>query len=439
MFYEYFSFSQASESRIALVIGNSSYPTSPLINPSNDAKDVALILKQLNFEVIEQKDAKFLEMEKAVREFGNRLRQSKGIGLFFYAGHGIQVNGRNYLIPVDADIQDEIEVKHKSLDVDLILGKMELAENDVNLLILDACRNNPFERRFRSGIGRGLAQMSAPSGTVIWYATRPGKIAFDGKGRNSPFTRHLLNTLGKDDIKAREVISRIAVAMREEGIRQEPWQEGIWLNDFYFSQTTSATLSDSAAIKSTKNNNSPKVEALGFPADKKKSKVSTPTKTELAKIDKQSKQNKDDKQHQLIGKFPDIMGVYGGTGTIASYTAATSGGVRQYWNATNTILDQNLNGVFQMELEASSMLCEGEGKFSNENEISGLYKCRCRGAEFAFCSVNFGNTHINLKFKGKLSKNLNEIEFNYSGVTKESNHSTARVIIKERTKALRKK
>lgn len=224
----------AQGGRAALVIGNSDYPLSPLQNPVNDATDIAASLRRLGFNVIHRENATHIEMENAVREFGEVLTRSKGIGIFFYAGHGVQVNGHNFLIPIDADIQDETEVKHKALDVDFVLGKMELADNQVNLLILDACRNNPFERRFRSITSRGLAPMNAPSGTVIWYATRPGKVAMDGRGRNSPFTRYLLDTLQQEGTEARKIISHIAVAMRDEGLRQEPWQEGIWLEDFYF-------------------------------------------------------------------------------------------------------------------------------------------------------------------------------------------------------------
>ena len=226
--------SAGANDRIALVIGNSDYPSSPLRNPVNDANDIADRFRELGFEVIHYENTTYQEMENAVREFGRLLDEIKGIGIFFYAGHGLQVNGRNYLMPVDAEIQDETEVKHKALDVDFVLGKMELAQNSVNLLILDACRNNPFERSFRSVTSRGLAPMNAPSGTVIWYATRPGKVASDGHGRNSPFTRNLLDTLSQQNVEARKVISKIAVSMRNEKLKQEPWQEGIWLQDFYF-------------------------------------------------------------------------------------------------------------------------------------------------------------------------------------------------------------
>ena len=242
----------SANDRIALVIGNSDYPSSPLRNPVNDANDIAERFRQLGFKVIHYENTTYLEMENAVREFGNLLDEIKGIGIFFYAGHGLQVKGRNYLMPVDADIQDETEVKHKALDVDFVLGKMELAQNSVNLLILDACRNNPFERSFRSVASRGLAPMNAPSGTVIWYATRPGKVASDGQGRNSPFTRNLLDTLSKRNVEARKVISQIAVSMRDEKLKQEPWQEGIWLEDFYFMKgDTSLSANESTATKST--------------------------------------------------------------------------------------------------------------------------------------------------------------------------------------------
>ena len=236
--------------RLALVIGNSAYPASPLRNPANDASDIAVRLQQLGFKVLHYENTTHLQMENAVREFGNLLDEIKGIGIFFYAGHGLQVNGKNYLMPVDADIQDETEVKHKALDVDFVLGKMELAQNSVNLLILDACRNNPFERSFRSVTSRGLAPMNAPSGTVIWYATRPGKVASDGQGRNSPFTRNLLTTLSQKNVEARKVISQIAVSMRDEKLQQEPWQEGIWLRDFYFLKED-----DISTINQTNTNN----------------------------------------------------------------------------------------------------------------------------------------------------------------------------------------
>ena len=161
-----------SRARVALVIGNSKYAESPLKNPVNDARAMARTLRKLGFEVEEKTDLGYIAMNKAVEGFGKKLKPG-GVGLFYYAGHGIQVGGANYLVPVDADIEDENEVRFKAVDAGLVLAKMEQSRGDVNLVVLDACRNNPLARSFRSA-GRGLANMDAPSGSIIAYATSPG-------------------------------------------------------------------------------------------------------------------------------------------------------------------------------------------------------------------------------------------------------------------------
>ena len=162
----------ASEARIALVIGNSNYKSAPLRNPVNDAKAIADKLQGLGFKVTLKLDQDQKSMAEAIRVFGNQLKAG-GAGLFYYAGHGMQVRGRNFLIPVDADIQNEDEVPYRSVDANEVLSKMETAKNRLNLMILDACRNNPFSRKFRSS-SQGLAQMDAPSGTLVAFATAPG-------------------------------------------------------------------------------------------------------------------------------------------------------------------------------------------------------------------------------------------------------------------------
>ena len=150
--------------RNALVIGNGAYRFAPLHNPTNDAKDMANVLQELGFIVIHKENASLREMEESLDEFWSRLKKG-GVGLFFYAGHGVQVRGRNYLIPVDAKISVEQDVKYECLEAGKVLGRMEDAENDLNLVILDACRNNPFERGWRS-VDRGLARMDAPTTLV---------------------------------------------------------------------------------------------------------------------------------------------------------------------------------------------------------------------------------------------------------------------------------
>lgn len=159
-----------SEKRVALVVGNAAYRTSPLKNPVNDARAMAHALRANGFQVIARENVSQKEMRRAIIEFGERLRDG-GIGLFYYAGHGLQVGGRNYLVPVDAEIRSESEVE--SVDVASVLARMETARNRLNIVVLDACRDNPFARSFRS-TSRGLASIDAPSGTIIAYATAPG-------------------------------------------------------------------------------------------------------------------------------------------------------------------------------------------------------------------------------------------------------------------------
>ena len=176
----------AQQSRIALVIGNSSYKSSPLQNPLNDANDMAVVLRKLGFSVQLKINADQRSMEDSIRTFGKELR-SGGIGLFYYAGHGLQVDGRNYLIPIGADVESEADVKYEAVDAGRVLAQMEDAENSMNIIILDACRNNPFARSFRSS-QKGLAKMDAPVGSILAYSTAPGSVAADGSGRNGLYT-----------------------------------------------------------------------------------------------------------------------------------------------------------------------------------------------------------------------------------------------------------
>ena len=225
----------APEARTALVIGNSAYRhTSPLANPSNDASDMAAMLKGLDFEVISGVDSSRAEMDRLIREFGKRLRERGGMGLFYYAGHGVQVEGRNYLIPVDADIRAENEVKLASYDVGWILAAMENAGNNLNIVILDACRNNPFSRSWRSA-SDGLAQIDAPMGTLIAYSTAPGRVAADGIGRNAPYTAALLKALNVPDLSEADLFKMVrAEVQASTGGRQTPWEQTSLTGKFVF-------------------------------------------------------------------------------------------------------------------------------------------------------------------------------------------------------------
>ncbi len=160
------SFSQ-SERRIALVIGNGNYKHAPLKNPVNDAKDIGDALTNLGFTVILKTNVNQRTTEETIREFGKKLR-SDGVGLFYFAGHGLQVEGRNYLLPIGADIESEADIKYEAVDAGRVLSQMEEAENGLNIVILDACRDNPFARSFRSS-ERGLAKMDAPERSILAY------------------------------------------------------------------------------------------------------------------------------------------------------------------------------------------------------------------------------------------------------------------------------
>ena len=222
-----------SQTRTALVIGNSEYKFSPLKNPANDASDMASALRDSGFDVILKINASQLSMEKAIKSFGKKLR-SGGIGLFYFAGHGLQVEGRNYLLPVDADIESESDVKYDAVDAGRVLGKMEDAGNDLNIVILDACRNNPFARSFRSA-DKGLAKMDAPTGSFIAYATAPGSVAADGDGRNGLYTQYLLQYMKEPNLSVERVFKKVRLAVvNDTALKQTPWESSSLLGDFYF-------------------------------------------------------------------------------------------------------------------------------------------------------------------------------------------------------------
>jgi len=173
------------------------------------------------------------DMEAAIRNFGKRLHDG-GVGLFYFAGHGMQVNGRNYLIPADAEIETESDVRYEAVDAGRVLGKMEDAGNEMNIVILDACRDNPFTRNVRS-TGKGLVQMESPKGSIIAYSTGPGAVAVDGGGRNSVYTKHLLNHMTTSGITIEQVFKRVRVdVISETAEKQIPWESSSLTGDFYF-------------------------------------------------------------------------------------------------------------------------------------------------------------------------------------------------------------
>jgi hypothetical protein len=223
-----------AERRLALVIGNSAYPAAPLRNPVNDVKDFGAALADSGFEVTRLENANLREMRSALRDFGDRLKKEGGVGLFYFAGHGMQVKGRNYLIPVAAQIEREDEVEFESLDANLVLEKLDSAGNRFNIVIFDACRNNPFARSFRSST-QGLAQMDAPTGAVVAFATSPGSVASDGGGRNGLYSQHLIESVRRPGLKIEEVFKQVRAAVRRDSSgKQTPWESTSLEGDFYF-------------------------------------------------------------------------------------------------------------------------------------------------------------------------------------------------------------
>jgi len=218
--------------RLALVIGNSAYPdVAALRNPVNDATDIAAKLADFGFSVTLKTDLPLRQMLRTLTEFGDKIQPGTEV-LVFYAGHGMQVRGKNYLIPIDAEIRSEASVSSEAVDVDQLLDKFSPAR--MSLVILDACRHNPFERRFRGG-GQGLAQINAPSGTLIAYATAPGRVAADGEGRNGLYTEELLAAMDIPGIKVEDVFKRVrGNVIRKSNEAQTPWESSSLTGDFYF-------------------------------------------------------------------------------------------------------------------------------------------------------------------------------------------------------------
>src|SRR3984885_11386400 len=228
---------QAAETRIALVVGNSAYASGPLLNPANDARLVAQALSQLGFEVIERRDADQNTMKRAIQEFGERLDKGgpQAVGLFYYAGHGVQLNGRNYLIPTKANIEREGDVEIEAVSADWVIEQMRYARNRLNIVILDACRNNPFNRSMRSA-DRGLASMDAPAGILIAYSTAPGAVAEDGSGRNSPYTTALTRAMLEVHQPLEQVFKHVrADVMSATAGKQVPWEASSLTGEDYYS------------------------------------------------------------------------------------------------------------------------------------------------------------------------------------------------------------
>ena len=225
------------ERRVALLIGNGNYIRGgSLDNPVNDVRAMKRALEGLGFTVLKYENCSQKTMKKAMDKFGRKLR-GQDVGLFFFSGHGVQARGHNYLIPTDAKLDNENDAEYNCVRAGRILANMESARSKTNIVILDSCRHNPFERSWRRGTeGAGLAFMNAPSGSLIAYSTAPGKTASDGAGKNSPYTAALLQHIDTPNITVLQMFQRVrSTVMKRTANQQIPWEATSLKGDFCFS------------------------------------------------------------------------------------------------------------------------------------------------------------------------------------------------------------
>lgn len=237
---------RAEEARVALVIGNNSYANArPLANPINDAAVMADSLRSVGFTVILRTDADLKAMKSAVREFVQAL-PTGGVGLVYYAGHGVQVKGQNYLIPIDATMAEEFEVPDETVALDSLLRGLEQGGTALNIIVLDCCRDDPYSRSWRGarttgGVGGLSMPADMPQGMFIAFSTSPGKTAADGDGANSPYTLSLVEEIARPGLDFEKVFKNVGakVAKATQG-QQEPWFNTKFYGDFVFNPTGSA-------------------------------------------------------------------------------------------------------------------------------------------------------------------------------------------------------
>jgi len=250
-----------TNNRYALVIGNSNYHyATKLKNPLNDSADLAETLTKLRFETTLVQNATNIKIKKSINNFLSKLKKTGGVGLFYYAGHGVQFEGSNYLIPIETKAGTEIEIKNQSFNISSLLNGMRKIKTATNIIILDACRDNPFKNAHQPGarsrsvatgknrslirtaiprLDSGLSKLDAPSNTLIAFATAPGKVAIDGSGRNSPYTSQLITSLQRSGLTIGEVFRQVRLSVvKQSGGKQIPWESSSLLKNFYFKHRT---------------------------------------------------------------------------------------------------------------------------------------------------------------------------------------------------------
>ncbi|WP_206387563.1 caspase family protein [Vibrio owensii] len=227
----------------ALVVGNGAYPLQELKNSTNDADDMSQKLSEFGFSVIKLTDATKKSIDESVNSFRDNLNSNE-IGLFYFAGHGMQIEGENYITAVDSDFKTEIDAKYSSYPLNKIIEIMEKSENKTNIIILDACRNNPYLRAWnRDPSLDGLAPVYAPKGTIIAFSTSPGEVASDGVKRNGAYTEALLQHIGVPDIPIEDMFKRVrnSLAVTTKG-SQTSWEHTSLSGDFFFNLSLGSSI-----------------------------------------------------------------------------------------------------------------------------------------------------------------------------------------------------
>jgi Caspase domain len=220
----------AAEPRTALIVGNAAYSNAPLKNPVNDANDMAAVLRGAGFEVILKTDADQRGILDGVRSFNSALKAKGGVGLFFFSGHGAQVNGENYLVPVGAPITSGAALRSQAVTASEVVDAMAAARNGLNIVVLDACRDNPM-----GGTAQGLSRIDSSASLFVSFATSPGKVALDGSGRNSPYTKHLAQAVNAANLSLEETFKRTLKGVYQETRgEQTPWISSSFFGDFVF-------------------------------------------------------------------------------------------------------------------------------------------------------------------------------------------------------------
>ncbi|MGL1891844.1 MAG: SUMF1/EgtB/PvdO family nonheme iron enzyme [Spirochaetaceae bacterium] len=225
-----------SENKYALVIGNSSYSSAPLKNPVNDANDLSTTLKSVGFNVTKVTNGSKRDIKEAVKSFKSKI-SSGDTALFYYSGHGIQVDGKNYIIPVGSDLVEESDVEYEAVEMDYILSTLEDSSSGKNIIIFDACRNNALQRSSKSATKGLVMTKREVSESIIIYATAPGKVAYDGNGRNSPFVKSLMNNIKFSNVGIASLMMKVIKDVKNETEgKQTPWVLSSLTEDFYFTK-----------------------------------------------------------------------------------------------------------------------------------------------------------------------------------------------------------